>query len=199
MSIKKFLRHIGGNFAVTAAVAAPAMFGSIGLGMDFVLLHQQEAKLQEAADAAALASVRELSLAGSFSAKTSQVQEVASAYANSTFFEDADKGVASGNLVIDTATYEKSSEVEVSLSYTWTPMFAQYFHSGVTPIKVSATAQLAGGALTCVIGLMPPQRFAKSSIHLDNDSYLKADNCAVFSNSTSRYGLRADASAKMKA
>jgi len=199
MCFKKFFSHIGGNFAVTVAVAAPAMFGSIGLGVDFVLLEQQKSRLQEAADAAALASVKELQLSGSASAKASQVQQVASTYAYSMFFDDADKGEASGNLLVETQTIDKTSEVEVKLSYTWAPMFAQYFSSNVTPIKVSAGAQLAGGALTCVIGLMPPQIFAKSSIHLDNDSFLKADNCAVFSNSTSRYGLRADANASMQA
>jgi Flp pilus assembly protein TadG len=199
MKISKFIRHVGGNFAVTAAVAAPAMFGTIGLGMDFVLLHQQEDRLQEAADAAALASVRELGLAGSPSAKAAQVQQVAESYAYSAFFDNPEEGGASGNLSVEATTDDKTSQVEVNLSYTWTPMFAQYFNSGVTPIKVSASAELAGGALTCVVGLMPPQLFAKASIHLDNSSYLKADNCAVFSNSTSRYGLRADADAKLHA
>ena len=200
----KFLKNTSGNFAITFAVAAPALFGSLGLCTDYFLLYQQKSKLQQAADAAALASVKELSLAGNV--KKDQIQAIAESYAYADFLkkdppssESLARMVSKPNLVVETVPNADESNVAVNLSYEWTPFFAQYFDSGVTPIKVTATAELAGNALTCVVGLMPPQSFAKASIHMDNKSVLKADNCAVFSNSTSKYGLRADADATMSA
>jgi hypothetical protein len=58
---------------------------------------------------------------------------------------------------------------------------------------------MAGDSLTCAIGLMQPQRFAKSSIHMDNESRILAEGCSIYSNSVSRYGLRADGAAELKA
>ena len=60
----------------------------------------------------------------------------------------------------------------------------------MTPINVSATAEIAGDGLVCVIGLMP--RDDRASIHLDNNAVLRAGNCGVYSNSPSKYGLRVD-------
>jgi len=103
------------------------------------------------------------------------------------------------DLQITATPSNKHSQVKIELSYTWTPFLAHLLDYRVTPIKVSATGTLAGDSLTCIIGLMEPQRLAKSSIHLDNNSVVEANDCAVFSNSTARAGLRADAASEMNA
>ena len=97
---------------------------------------------------------------------------------------------------------KEDREVKVELSYDWAPFLAHVFDYKVTPIKVTATANLAGESLTCIIGLMQPQkgwRSPKSSIHLAENSVIRADGCAVFSNSVHRSGLRADNAATLKA
>ncbi|MGB7336740.1 MAG: TadE/TadG family type IV pilus assembly protein [Salaquimonas sp.] len=195
----KFIKNTNGSFAMIAAIAVPIIVGTMGLVTDYVLFFDQKNKLQQAADVAALASVKELSLAGSAAAKSNQLQEVATAYALSAYYNnDADLARAP-DISVEAIPDTDKGEVAVNLTYRWAPMFAQFFDGRVTPIKVSAKAKLAGNTLTCVVGLMPPQSFAKSSIHLENNAILDADGCAVYSNSTSRFGLRADGSAKMTA
>lgn len=195
----RFLSDNSGSFVVILAILAPIVLGTIGLTLDYVLFFDQKHKLQEAADAAALASVRELSLAGAAKAKSNQVQEIATSYALSAYFDDPNDPANAKILTVAAVPDLDTAEVNVDLTYRWAPMFAHFFDRKVTPIVVSAKAKLAGDTLTCVVGLMPPQTQAKSSIHMDNSSVLRADNCAVYSNSTSKYGLRADRRASMTA
>lgn len=197
--LQRFIQNIGGNFALVLALAAPVFFGAIGLSTDYYLFFKQESRLQQAADAAALASVKELSLAGTTQAKTNQIQEIAKSYALAAYYPDVDNIQDPTQLDVTATTLPDSAEVVVDISYKWAPMFAQFFDQKVTPIKVSATAKLAGDSLTCVIGLMQPQIRSKASIHIDNNAILKADGCSVYSNSISRYGLRADNKASMNA
>lgn len=196
---KKLIRSTSGNVALTAAVLAPAVFGAAALGVDYTIIHNQKSALQQAADAAALASVRELSLSGS---SDTVIQEVGAAFAHSAFPPSGKISNGEDGLSVEVVPSKLNQSVKVNLSYTWRPFLAHVFDYEANPIKVTATAGLAGDALTCIIGLMPPQPgwFApKSSIHLDNNSVVQADGCAVFSNSESRHGLRADANVRMTA
>lgn len=185
------------------ALAAPALFGAAALGIDYTILSSQRSALQQAADAAALASVKELGLSGS---SEDLVREVGEAYANNSFksTDEISGGMGTFNVAIEPDMQQR--EVTVNLTYQWSPFLAHYFDYEVTPISVSASAKLAGESLTCIVGLLQPSSralsnllMAKSSIHLDNDAVVQADGCAVYSNSTHRYGLRADKSASMTA
>ncbi len=196
---KSFIKDQRGNFALVIAVCAPILIGAVGLCLDYFLYFDQKSRLQQAADIAALASVKEISLAGTNFSKSNQLEEISTSYARAAYFKTPEEAASDINLSINSQPDLGNSEVVVELSYKWMPMFAQFFDAKVTPIVVSAKAKLAGDALTCVIGLMPPQTLAKASIHLDNNAVLKADGCGVFSNSTSKYGLRADGKASMTA
>ena len=59
-TVKKFLANKSGNFAVTASLIAVPLMASGGYALDYTIMNQQYAALQDAADAAALASVKEL-------------------------------------------------------------------------------------------------------------------------------------------
>lgn len=50
----------GGNIALTVALAAPALIGAVGFGIDSALVQIQRTRLQTAADAAATAGARQL-------------------------------------------------------------------------------------------------------------------------------------------
>jgi len=163
---------------------------------DYAIMYNQKSALQEAADSAALATVKELGLVG---ADEELIRAVADSYVNSVFESSSSINNSDSDLQITATPSNEHSQVKIELSYTWTPFLAHLLDYRVTPIKVSATGTLAGESLTCIIGLMEPQRLAKSSIHLDNNSVVEANDCAVFSNSTARAGLRADAASEMNA
>ncbi len=191
-----FYNNSRGNIATAAALVLPMLLCVGAYVTDYVIMFHQKAALQEAADAAALAAVKELGLVG---ADEKLISSVANSYVNSIFNEASTVSGDNTNLKIVDTPSKEDSQVKIDLSYTWTPFLAHLFDYRVTPIEVSATGALAGNSLTCIIGLMQPQRLAKSSIHLDDRSIVQANDCAVFSNSVSRYGLRAVSSAQMTA
>ena len=193
---KNFTRNINGNIATSSAIVIPMLLSFAAFATDYAIMFHQQSALQEAADAAALASVRELGLVG---ADEKLISEIADSYVNAIFDEGSKLSGGKTELEVVATPSKEDAEVKIELSYKWTPFLAHIFDYRVTPIRVSATGALAGQSLTCIVGLMQPQRLAKSSIHLDDRSVVEATDCAVFSNSVSPYGLRADSSALMTA
>ncbi len=197
--MKRFLGETAGNVAMITALVAPVLLGAAALSVDYAVVNNQRSALQQAADVAALASVKELSLSG---ASEALIQQVGTSYAITAFPDGQAISNGSEVLSVNVEPSRADQQVTVNLSYKWHPFLAHVFDYKVNPIVVSATAGLAGDSLTCIIGLMQPQpgrKAPKSSIHLDNNSVVSADGCAVFSNSTSRYGLRADDASQMSA
>lgn len=194
--VKRFLQNAQGNVLVATAVLAPVLMGAAAYTTDYIIMFHQKSALQEAADAAAIASVKELSFVGT---DETIISQVASSYVESSFDQTSTLNNKNTSLDIVATPSKRDGQVQVDISYTWTPFLAHLFDYRVTPIKVSATGTLAGNSLTCVVGLMQPERLAKSSIHMDDRSVLEAKDCAVFSNSVSRYGLRADKNSSMNA
>ncbi|GEM_PF-4973361 len=169
-----------------AALVAPMLMGVGGVTVDYFMFYQQEEKLQQAADAAALASVKEMSLAGTTQAKSAQTQGIAKSYVYAAFYgNNAEVDSKAGLLVTSTPDPDKG-EIKVEVAYTWAPIFAQLFDKRVTPIKVSSSAKMAGDSLTCIIGLMQPEKFAQASLHLEKKAKILADGCSVYSNSVSK-------------
>lgn len=194
--LQAFYKNRKGNVATITAVILPMLLACGAYATDYAIMYNQKSALQEAADSAALATVKELGLVG---ADEELIRAVADSYVNSVFQSSSSINNSDSDLQITATPSNKHSQVKIELSYTWTPFLAHLLDYRVTPIKVSATGTLAGDSLTCIIGLMEPQRLAKSSIHLDNNSVVEANDCAVFSNSTARAGLRADAASEMNA
>jgi Flp pilus assembly protein TadG len=73
--VLNFLRNPSG-LAVMMAVTTPVLLGAIGLAIDFALMTRLDSEMPAAADAAALGSTKEISLAG---ATDSQIKAVATA------------------------------------------------------------------------------------------------------------------------
>ena len=188
----RFFRDIRGNFATIVAIIAPVLLGTAGLATDYAQYYRYSEKLQEVTDTAALAGTQELMLAGT---SDDQIEAVVKSYVEANLLNDT----LDSSVQIQTTIDRKNNDVKVDVSYVWYPMFAQYIYKKTTPIKTSATARLAGEGLTCVIGLMPPQKYAKSSIHLEHNSKLDAHNCGVYSNSDHSAGMRIDGAASIKA
>ncbi len=196
---RSFTKSVRGNIIVTASLIAPVILGSGAVAVDYTIFYNQRAALQQAADVAALASVKELGLSGT---TEELVKQVRISHAESAFKFTNELSSERGIFDVDVKPSKEDREVEVNLSYEWAPFLAHVFDYKVTPIKVSATANLAGESLTCIIGLMQPQRglrAPKSSIHLAENAVIEADGCAVFSNSDHRFGLRADNASSLSA
>lgn len=196
----KFLTCKAGNFAVTTAVMTPLVFGMGGLAMDYARFQGAVSGLQEIADSAALATVHEFTLS---SATPASMQAIAQEYVAANAEASGLTTEAGEQLLVTTAADFPKASIEVRLSYVWAPFFAQLFDDSVTPIKVSATARLASGGLSCVIGLMPAQpggiTTPKASIHLDRRARISAKECGLYSASTSNYSLRVDGDAVAEA
>ncbi|MEZ5792010.1 MAG: TadE/TadG family type IV pilus assembly protein [Nitratireductor sp.] len=190
----RFFHSRSGNFALIMAICAPVLFGMGGLATDYALLFNKRSDLQNLADAAALASAKELSIANM---GDTEIEAVADEFVSANSVQPVDDGI--NKMTVSTEINNTRNGVKIKLSYEWTPFFAQLFDPGVTPIVVSASAELAGQGLSCVVGLMPPQKYAKSSIHLENKAILSADNCAVYANTDDPWAIRLDGTASLTA
>lgn len=180
----KFFYTTNGNVALIAALIAPLLIGSAGVAIDSINFHRYQSKLQDTADSAALAAAKELTVAN---ISNDQVIASAKIYANNNF------GTTIGaknysKLHTDASVNKARNSITVELSYTWAAFFAKPLgYAEILPIKVKATAQLAGAEIpACVIGLDPT---ASETVSLDSNSRLTAANCSVHSNSVSTSGL----------
>lgn len=193
--IGAFSEDRGGSIAVITAICAPAMFAILALAVDYVMLAGIQSRLQAAADASALASVKELSLAG---ATKNQVEAVAIAFAHNNLKEDqSSKPPQDGNGVsVAVDVLKEKGIVEVALEKKWTPVFLHFLGDKVNPIHVKARARIIGRRLACVIGL---SKLVPPGVQLWKDASLTADGCDVYSNTDLPTGLIVNDNASLKA
>lgn len=180
-----------GAIAVVFALIAPVLLGLVGLAIDFGLASHQKATLQAAADAAALAGAKELSLSDS---KRENVQAVVKAVVNAYV---RDNGV--GRLIspkIETAISGKPIKVEVDVSASANSFFGSLFGIQSFEIDVRAIAQIAGQPNICVLALESRE---PAAVSLSLSSQMTGRNCAVFSNSNSFTGLTVTGGARLTA
>ena len=90
------------------------------------------------------------------------------------------RNMQDAKLVVDPKIADDKSELTVDLEYYWEPFLLHYFSDSVLPIRVSATASLAGSENLCVIALDPDN---SASLAMTGKSSITANECAVYSNS----------------
>ncbi len=178
-----------GNVALLFALLLPLLLGAVGAGVDYGRYASLRVELQEAADAAAIAGARQYLL----SKGDGRLPE-----------EIANHNLRSAVAALDlagTASHAASSDLTMSsvsteISYDLEPTFLVGAFKSPIPIRVAATAQAKGSANICVIGLKPS---GDDVVHLDDDTRLSGDNCAVHVNSTGSKALVAKANALIAA
>ena len=188
-SISKFTRANRGSFAINFALIVPVLLAMAAGGLDFTAYNQQKAAMQSAADAAAVAAVREASLKGWTS---SIANSIAKAVVDSNY---APTNAGKNYHTVTAAPNESSRKITVTVEQDHYP----YFLSSVFPspqIKVAATATASGSSNICVIGL---DETRSSTVSTDDGSLLIAPKCAVYSNSTAIDGVSAMGSSKLTA
>ena len=135
------------------------------------------AELQAAADASALGAAKEMALAGS---SDEAIKTVAA------FYVAIELG-KSGSAVTSSADIDrKAGTLRVSLEESCTLAFAEFLNADITPIRVDATASLLGSTNVCVLAVAAS---LPRGISMDMIARLKANGCAVYSNSTSSTGI----------
>ena len=181
--IKKYIKNTDGNIASTMGVLALPLMMGCGVAIDYASLYNARVNLQEAADAAALASAKELGLV---STKDDTVKEVAKNYVNSNLLQTIGKKDGLHTADISTSISTDRKQVTVDISYTWKPMIIQYINSEALPIKVQSVASLAGEQNICVVAL---DTVAINALDMTSKASMTANDCVIYSNSNSASGI----------
>ena len=179
--IRKLARNRSGNFATVFALLAPIVFGVIGGAMDVVVYNRQYAKMQDAADSAVLAATREATLKNW---SQQEAEEVAKAYVSAAL---ADEGLSStAAFTIQTVADSANKKVSLTLDMDQHRFFMLGYFRSNPQIRVFAEAKLSSQTPICMVAL---EQSATKAINVGGSARVKADGCAVYSNSTDKTGL----------
>ncbi len=189
-STKRFADCVSGQFAMAAAILLPVLAGITGGAMDMYIHQFQVTSLQNSADNAVLAAVREASLKGW---NTQTAKAVADNYLTSTLASTGMNRASYKSIVTVDAGKRRVTVAVEQDDYGY--FFLGYF-KGSPQIRVSATAQASGSTNVCVIGL---EKASSGTVSLQQGALLTASNCAVYSNSTSKVGLESSQDAVLSA
>ncbi|NNE24830.1 MAG: hypothetical protein HKN11_19705 [Rhizobiales bacterium] len=187
---RRLLSCEGGNVAILFSITIPAMVIAAGIAGDYINMSRQKTNLQVIADAAAIAGARESMLAD---ADEMQIVSAATSYASSNL---AKIEQTAGPVGINVTVANEGTVVSVSLAREWKPYFASLYNRGNAHIGATATATLVSAGKTCVFGM---QENLIAAVHLDDSAKLTANDCGVYSNSSSSWSLRVDSNAMLKA
>lgn len=191
--IRKFIQNRSGAIAVMMALSAPVVFAIVGVAIDYFMMVHIKGQLQTAADSAAIAGVKELSLAG---VTDKQIKAVAESFVYTNLGELSERDHANGDLSVDIKIAKQDRTVEVAVKQEWTPFFLQFVDSSVTPIRARAQAKTIGQRLACVLGL---SELTPPGVQLWSNASLVADGCDVYSNTSLPLGLVVNDNATLKA
>jgi Flp pilus assembly protein TadG len=192
--IKAFAKNKAGNFAAGFAILAPLLLGVAGGAVDMAAYERNVQRMQNAADAAALAAAREGSLKGWDEDIASSVASTFAAANLGQPVAKAEEGKMmaasspSGQLQVSTEVDEDKKSVNVTLEMDYYPYFFLGYFRDSPQIRVSARANVAGEMNICVIGLDPA---SASTVRLSGLAKVTAPKCAIFSNSVATDGFAA--------
>ena len=194
----KFLAMVkdrGGNFAAGFAILAPLLLGVSGGAVDMIAYNRNLQRMQNAADAAALAAAREGSLRGwnvniaTSIASTFAAQNLGQAVPDATMAQiQSTSSGASGLVRVATTVDAPNRTVSVTLEMDYYPYFFLGYFRNSPQIRVTSQANVAGEMNICVIGLDP---LAPGTLQLSGDAKVTAPKCAVYSNSVATNGFAA--------
>lgn len=169
-------------FALGLMLVAAFIVGGV---VDYISLSNQRQQLQGVADRAALAAAQELIV---FKGSDKRVSSVANAFVDINY--TAKKHITKAKIV------DKGKAVKVTVRAEPQTYFPGPIARGVSEIKVDATAEIHGGGYVCMIGLSTSE---PSTLEMSDKARVTAQNCAIYSNSTSSSSLRLHNLARVKA
>ena len=176
----RFWRDCRGNIALTFALVLPILVGLAGLGIDSAAFYDQETRMQNAADAAALAIANELRL---YREEPGTLEALGESRAETLLTE-----VGIGNRPHET---EVQVHMDAGTAQVRISMVAKAFLPvdvwGENPIVVTSTAMTYGELKLCVLALKGK---GGGAIKLERGASVTATDCAVHSNSTDQDGIK---------
>jgi Flp pilus assembly protein TadG len=146
--LKGFAKSTQGNIFVSTAVALPVLVMAVGGAVDYGMVANQKSRLQQAVDAAAIATAREMSLSD---ANTTRLTAVAETVVSFNLAEEAGEKAA-GSTKVAVKVDQNEQEVVVNAEQSVEQMFGGFLVD-VSSISVFAQAKVVGTARVCVIGL----------------------------------------------
>jgi Flp pilus assembly protein TadG len=184
-ALRALKRCVRGNTAIMFALGLPGLLAAIGVASDYAILEMKRSSLQSAADSSALAAAKELSISSS---TDTTVTNAAKNYVNAELTSNDSAAVPA------VTVNRKEGSVTVALTESWTPFFAQFISSGITPVNVQATAMLAGSTNICVLSLSPT---GVGGIMMTSNSTVTAAGCGLYANSTDKQAIVVATSSKI--
>lgn len=183
-----------GTIALIFGLASPVLLVAAASAIEVAIQVKANTELQSVADAAALAAAREIALAN---ANASQVQKAAETHARISLTNSKTIGSSAGKLAVNATVVDSFTGVRVDLTKTWKPFFSGLLGVADQKAAATATAHVVGSTKICVLGLM--DRGVLAGVHLDNNARLTAEDCGVYSNSTSFASIRTDSNSELSA
>ena len=189
--IQRFALAQSGSIAIIAASAIPLALLMASGAIDFAYIYKQRSTIQTAADSAALAGARGLSMSD---AKRDNINEVVKAVVGR--FVKNNSSLNAGAIKVSSSFRTSPLEVGVDVSQSIPTFFGKMFGTGAVTIKAHATARIVGQPNICLLGL---NRFDGGTITLEKTSRLTGVQCAVFSNSSHNDSIKSKENSHLSA
>ncbi len=189
--LQRFCDSRRGAIALMAAAAIPLLLLTASGAVDFASIYKHRSALQSAADAAAIAGARGLSMSD---AKQDNVDAVVKAVVNHAVSSNASQN--SSQIKVSSQVTRSPLEVAVSVSQTFPTFFGKVFGMSDMVVSAQATARVIGQPHICVLGL---NRYASGTISLEKQARVTGQNCAVFSNSSHVNSIKSKNSSNLTA
>lgn len=180
-------REDGGNVAILTALSASLLGAAAGFGVEVGYWHFLQARLQQAADAAAYAGAVDLRTG---SGADPQASALAAATAN--LFDPAKGTIATVSPSVSVPTDPNS--VEVTLTRSEPRVFTALFEDEPVLIRVKATASFQTAGKACVLALDPS---ANRAAEFSGASSTNLVGCVVSANSLASDAVRVQGSAQL--
>ncbi len=181
--LKKIYQNEHGGIALQMAFMLPIMILIAGSSLDMMRISALKKNLQSIADNSALFAAREFAIA---SDDPTRIEAVAISYATKTINDSTAR--------LDVLANTEHQQVNVSLTVRPKVYFMNPFEM-IKEVNVEAAAQLAGSAGNlCLIALTDTKA---NAIEINNKAQMTAENCVIYSNSTSERSLRVNPTAEI--
>src|SRR4051812_8222361 len=148
--LRRFKRDQRGGVALLFGLALPVLGMGAAAAVEYASLARQNAQLQKAADTAAVAATKELTLANT---NDSNVASIARSMALSSLAASGSADAASATVTSEVLNQRTS--VRVTLVQPVTNMMGKLLSLPLSELSAKATARLSGSTRLCVLTLDP--------------------------------------------
>jgi Flp pilus assembly protein TadG len=190
--VRAFLGQKAGGSVLAFALATPVVAVGVGATVEYSSLASRHSKLQLAADTAALAATKELSLANADDARIASVVKSTV----TTYLATASGAKGSSLPTITSQVLDKRRRVTVDISDDVNTFMGRILSYPTFRVAVTSAAKLYGATKLCVLTL---DEAGSPALLSEKDAKLTATQCSVFSNSASSTGLLAKDSSVIRA